>query len=206
MQVKKEDINNDILKSARSLFLRKGFARTSIHDIADKAGVGMSNIYNYFGNKDQILNALVAPAIEMLEETMLKHGTENPEEYYQELKQMSDEFITKTTNTYCKLISKYSWQLELLFFKAKGSLLEDYFDKFTDRCTECVKEFLLALKNSNPDFTHNFDDFTIHIHTARMLTLFREMVMHKPKINKMKEIIAVCIRFESAGWTSLINE
>ena len=50
MQVLKEDILGRILKVARQQFERKGYSKSSMREIAELAGVGVGNIYNYFTN------------------------------------------------------------------------------------------------------------------------------------------------------------
>jgi AcrR family transcriptional regulator len=44
-----------ILEAARELFMRQGYAATTIEQIASKAGVGLSTIYAVFTNKRTIL-------------------------------------------------------------------------------------------------------------------------------------------------------
>lgn len=54
MQTLKSNIREMILKAARGKFARKGFLKTSMRDIADAAGMGVGNIYNYFAGKDEL--------------------------------------------------------------------------------------------------------------------------------------------------------
>lgn len=75
-QVKKESVRESILESANSLFTEKDYSTTTLADIAKLAGVTMSNIYNYFGSKLDILFAIYEPwliaRIERLEEETFK--------------------------------------------------------------------------------------------------------------------------------------
>ena len=48
MQIKKEYTREQIVTVAKGVFLKKGFAKTSMRDIAKGCGIGVSNIYNYF--------------------------------------------------------------------------------------------------------------------------------------------------------------
>ena len=48
MQRKKDDIGRCVEKEAKKIFLKKGYAKTLMREIAEKSGVGLSNIYNYF--------------------------------------------------------------------------------------------------------------------------------------------------------------
>lgn len=47
-----------ILQAADSIFQRWGLAKTTMEDIARKAGKGKSTLYYYFKNKDEVLEAL----------------------------------------------------------------------------------------------------------------------------------------------------
>lgn len=55
-----------ILTSARELFLVEGFDRTSVDAIAAAAGVSKRTIYDYFGDKQALLLAVVRQSVEAL--------------------------------------------------------------------------------------------------------------------------------------------
>ncbi len=58
-----------ILDAAVSLFSKQGYARTSVQQISKKAGVSIGLIYQYFGDKDDILFL----ALKLVLETYEKH-------------------------------------------------------------------------------------------------------------------------------------
>lgn len=60
-QVKKAEVREAILRNATELFTENGYGNTSLTEIAAAAGVTMSNIYNYFGSKLEILFAVYEP-------------------------------------------------------------------------------------------------------------------------------------------------
>lgn len=53
------DRRSRILAGAREAFLRFGYKRTSLADIASGAGVSRTAVYHYFTNKDEVLLAVV---------------------------------------------------------------------------------------------------------------------------------------------------
>lgn len=62
---RKELVREQLIDIAAQLFDSKGFAQTSINDIARAIGLGRSAVYHYFRNKEEILAALVeAEALE----------------------------------------------------------------------------------------------------------------------------------------------
>lgn len=57
---------NALLKSSYELFVTKGIAQTSIHDIVQKAGVAKGTFYLYFKDKYEIRDRLVVKTAERL--------------------------------------------------------------------------------------------------------------------------------------------
>jgi AcrR family transcriptional regulator len=56
---KREIRKREILESAKSLFASKGFKKTKMEEIVDKAGTSIGNCYFYFSNKQALLKAVV---------------------------------------------------------------------------------------------------------------------------------------------------
>ncbi len=61
VQVKRETVRNAILDSARDLFSERGYHGTTLLDIAEIAGIGVSSLYSYFPSKIHLLYAVVEP-------------------------------------------------------------------------------------------------------------------------------------------------
>ena len=53
-----------VLRAARKLFLQKGFANTSMDEMAAEAEVAEGTLYLYFRSKDEITYTLVSPILE----------------------------------------------------------------------------------------------------------------------------------------------
>ena len=60
VDVNKQQKETSLLKTAFEFFTTKGFSKTSISDIAGKAGVAKGTFYLYFKDKYDIRNKLVA--------------------------------------------------------------------------------------------------------------------------------------------------
>jgi AcrR family transcriptional regulator len=76
VQVKKKVVRQAILDSAHDLFSEHGYHATTLQEIAERAGVGVSSLYSYFPSKIHLLYAVVEPwqkdAFERLEKRVLK--------------------------------------------------------------------------------------------------------------------------------------
>jgi AcrR family transcriptional regulator len=54
-ELQKQDRERRIVAAARRMFDRKGYANTAMEEIADRAGVAVGTLYNYFPSKDELL-------------------------------------------------------------------------------------------------------------------------------------------------------
>jgi len=57
---------DEILSRSTELFDRKGFANTSLHDIAGAVGIKREGIYYYFRNRSEILLSIIRPQSDAL--------------------------------------------------------------------------------------------------------------------------------------------
>ena len=62
-QILKTEIREKILQNALDSFLEKGYKNTSMKEIAQKSGIAVGNIYNYFKDKEKILSTLIEPVL-----------------------------------------------------------------------------------------------------------------------------------------------
>jgi len=76
VQVKKKEIRQAILDTAYERFSERGYHNTTLQDITDYAGVGMSSLYSYFPSKLHLFYAVFEPwyksAFERLERRVLR--------------------------------------------------------------------------------------------------------------------------------------
>jgi AcrR family transcriptional regulator len=57
---------SEILEGAAAVFARRGYAQTTIEDIADEVGINRATLYYYVGTKEELLVALLDGPIETL--------------------------------------------------------------------------------------------------------------------------------------------
>lgn len=66
LDIKKKNKESSLLNTAFEFFTTKGFSKTSITDIAQKAGVGKGTFYLYFKDKYDIRNRLITKKSEQV--------------------------------------------------------------------------------------------------------------------------------------------
>lgn len=202
MQKLKNDIRRELLKSAEELFLRKGFQKTSMREIAETAQVGLGNIYNYFSGKDDLFCSIVYPVTHAFERMLEKHHGHYGADVMEIL---SEVYLREAVDEYIVLIRRYRELMILLLFRAQGSSLANFRESFTDRSTELVKEWFSEMKYRYPVLNVTVSDFFIHLHSVWMFTLFEEIIMHKIEDQEIEQIVAAYVKFEITGWRDILK-
>jgi TetR/AcrR family transcriptional regulator, cholesterol catabolism regulator len=156
MQIQKEDVRKVILKVAREEFLEKGFKDTFIRTIAEKANVGLSNIYNYFANKDELFKAILFDLQDTLEKVMVEHNSIESIETYVD---KTEEYGQVQFNLFLSLIENYRDDFKLLFFKSVGSSLENYKEECIERFSIQGKQYIDLVKQNIHQATTTFPCF-----------------------------------------------
>lgn len=199
MRVLKDDIHNSILIAARNEFISKGFKDASMRDIARSAGVSLSNIYNYFKNKDELFLAVIKPAkddifafidLQHSEKNISFHGVtsfENQEE---------------SVEAYIQLIDRYREELRLLLFHSEGSSLKNFRDNFTDYLTQVSINYMSLLKKHHPR-VHDVSEFFMHALCSWMVSILGEIITHDLDKQKIREFFREYFRYEISGWREL---
>lgn len=202
MQVKKDEIREKLIQVAQSHFLKKGYLKSSMRAIASEANVGLANIYNYFPNKDALLQVVVAPVIERLYDMLISHH--NPQNHdYSRL--VEDNMHTSLTREYTSLLQGNRKKLKILFFQSEGSSLEKFTEEFTDRATSLILQWFESIKANYPEMDFSISSFTIHLHTVWEISLLKEIIMHNVSDKSIPAILDDFIKFEISGWRKLMK-
>jgi AcrR family transcriptional regulator len=104
-----------IKKAALELFAHKGYHSTSISQIAKAAGVSKGLLYNYFENKEALLENIIMEAVSTGEEMMnvLLAAPISPEEQLKQLTEASFAMIEQDPH-YWKLMTSLAFQTDAL--------------------------------------------------------------------------------------------
>src|SRR5258708_5318747 len=77
----KRDREQRIVKAARRLFDRKGFGATAMEEVAQRAGLAVGTIYNYFPSKNDLLLAIMkreADGLTVIADRILEQPPDDP--------------------------------------------------------------------------------------------------------------------------------
>lgn len=69
-----------ITEISRRLFIQNGYDNTSIRDILNEAGISTGSLYNFFGNKEEILLSIYKDILKQINQTCeeITSGLDNP--------------------------------------------------------------------------------------------------------------------------------
>ena len=117
----------------------------------------------------------------------------------------SEKYLKSCIDEYVLLIDKHRALMGILLFRAQGSSLERFRENYTDRSTEVVKAWFVAMQQKHPEINTAVSDFIIHLHTVWMFTMFEELLMHSVPRQEMEAILHDYILFEIQGWRAIIK-
>jgi len=205
MQVQKDSVRKSILDASTKLFAERGYAETSMRDIAELSEVGLGNIYNYFKNKEHIYSVVIEPVTSALFQLALGHVVPNRNEDLNEVfPSYKEDYITSLETDFIQLLRTYPDQLHILFFMNRGTNKEHFLKEMADTCAALVLEKLNNIVNDHPEAKRNYTLFVVQLHCRMFVFFLRNMLQQKMSEDDIRKNIRLYVNFEYSGWKSLL--
>ncbi|NQY22131.1 MAG: TetR/AcrR family transcriptional regulator [Campylobacteraceae bacterium] len=180
--VDKKQMQKHIMSSALNAFLKYGFHKTTMNQIANEANIAKGTLYLYFKSKDVLISDITSLHFERLEKKLI------PKEYFQTL----EEFLAYIKNAL--LINKEDSKFIPIFFEAFASqfssevfmkVYEDMFEKITSFYKE---NFEILIENTEIKNTINPSTLS-----RVLISMIDGIVLHKGffKINENRYSLMV---------------
>lgn len=203
MQTKKTNIQKKILDISREQFLKHGYRKTSMRTIASKANVGLSNIYNYFKNKDEILEIIMQPVFKELNFMFSKHN----DSAYISLTWFDTDDISQLEEfqQHLNFITSYKKELNLLLHKCSGSKYENIRCYIIDRYAESSKIYLELMKDKYPQVNKDISMFFIRTLASWWVQIVSEIVSQNLSKDEITKFTIDYMNFGTGGWERLMN-
>ena len=199
----KGDIHRRILQAARGEFLQKGFKDTSMRTISRLSGVTLSNIYNYFRDKDEIFRAVLTPLLDTFEQLFTEYKNDD---YLSKDFFSMDSYQKKVIDKFMIIPTNYRTELKILLFNSAGASLENFRDTFADRYTQESLRYMKLMKERYPHIKADFSIFFLHSMCSLWLTVMGEIVTHDELTDAdIKQFITEYIAFGTGGWKELMK-
>jgi AcrR family transcriptional regulator len=141
MVVVKDDIRDQIVDTARGIFTRFGFRKTTMDEIARAMRKGKSSIYYYFTSKEEIFKAVVDKESQTLREEIISsvNRTTDPREKLRNYVLTRMKVMKNVANFYDALKNEYLSHLEFVnkvrekYDKQEIKIVKDILEEGADR-------------------------------------------------------------------------
>jgi len=159
MQVLKEETRNQILESTRQDIITYGIDNISLRRIARNIGMSPSNIYNYFKNKEELIESIVLPGIQQIDKLFSDISNNRLEFNLKEINNSKSDFAKLSVEQLAVKIFELYKKLDVAVIIILGSeqyiesinkwicntLYNNYEHYFVDECNEFEKKFFVEL-------------------------------------------------------------
>ena len=203
MQTTKEYIRHLLTKTAREAFLRKGYKAVSMREISKLSGIGLSNIYNYYPCKDDLLAVVLQPLIDEMNNMLDNH---NRDESLSLEIFTSEEYHRQSIQEVMGVITRYRKELRLLFLDTQETRFQYFWDQWIIKSTSIGMEYLERMKELYPGLRTNISPFFMHFTCSWWINMMREVVLHEELSHEeIERFISEYILFITGGWEKLMN-
>ncbi len=203
MQITKDYTRKLLLDTAREAFFQKGFKAVSMREISQRSGIGLSNIYNYYPCKDDLLAVVLHPLLEVMDNLLEDHN--RTESLSIEIF-TSEEFHRKSMQEVMNVITRYRKESKLLFFHTQDSRFKNYCEQWIEKSTAIGIEYMERMKELYPDLHTDISPFFMHFTSSWWINMMKEVVQHEElSAEEIERFIGECIHFSTGGWKKLMN-
>lgn len=201
MQFQKENILKAIMESAEQEFLEKGFRESSLRSISGKSGVTLSNIYNYFKDKNDLYCMIFNPLIKDVQQAM---------SYMEELERTSEEHHSegdhlRLLEAPVRYVIRNRERLKCLLFKSEGSSLHRIQDMVIDWFAIIMKSSYDNLKNRHGLTAENPSDDFYRLLGSLWMHSIEDSIKNNLDYEQIMRINQELMRFVYHGWSGMLN-
>ena len=201
-QIKKENIQGQILRAARREFLRHGFQGASLRGIAERAQVSLANIYNYYRDKEALYLAVLQPRLDDFER--MKEFFRD----YQPALTTFESFETEMRQVHVGLcyVDQHRAELNLLLNRSAGSALERYPEELVAEFTSNFGTLMAKFAAQYPDRRVYQPSAFFQATVARLfLNTVREMLRQNLPLPEMQKIAVEITAYDFYGFMGLLK-
>ena len=203
MQTTKDHIRKMLLNTAREAFLQKGYKAVSMRELSKLSGIGLSNIYNYYPCKDDLLAVVLHPLLEAMNGMLDNH---NRDESLSLEIFTSEEYHRRSMQEVMGIITRYRKELKLLFLDTQDSRFKDYWERWIEKSTMIGMEYMERMKELYPDLHTQISPFFMSFTCSWWINMMKEVVLHEELSKEEIEcFISEYIHFSTGGWKKLMN-
>ena len=202
MKIKDESINEKLLQCAKTEFMEKGFAASTMRTIAERAGVTTGMLYSRFADKDEMFCSIVGEGAEKL----YAYFSDVQEDFasYPAERQKTEmrTYTSGKMRVMMDIIYDYFDSFKLIVCHSAGSSYEHYIDRMIEYETNSTERFMRTLRGSGAPVRTVRRDINHMLASALFNGVFEVVAHDFPKEDALEYVETVC-EFFYAGWYKL---
>lgn len=192
-----------ILEAARKEFIEKGFSDASMRNIANEIGITATALYRHYSNKEEIFEAVVAPAVKDWERLCNSESDRQTSIGRNEgLEAMwgNDVQVERIVDMIYRRFDEH----RLLFFGSKGTKYEDFLHYIVTRVQKETLNFMEELKGMGVS-VNEVDEKDMHLILSAQYSAMLEMVKHDYSYEEAIKYAGTINRFFKEGWRKFLG-
>ena len=193
-----------LMKCAKAEFMEKGFARASLRNICQKAGVTTGALYFFFNDKDDLFCEIVGDFMDRLDAIIKEHYSHEVKEADTGYENEHDNSLDlECTKQLVHEIYKYRDEVLLVLTKSQGSTMENVMDRLVDQMDEHNAFICKAMCKAND--VQMVEKKVVHWMSHSQVDMFIFMVTH---IDNEKEALTFAekgMEYLIAGWYAIVK-
>ena len=174
-----------------------------MRSIAMKAGCSLSNLYNYFNNKDDLFTKVLEPTLNEIKKAL---------QAAKEIQLPEGEYITslEEERKYHRIVIDYIEahrdELKLILLKSVGSSVEDFPEYVVEEHQAMFTSYLNFVRQNFPDKIKNkISPFFIHTVSSAYRNILVEFLSHDIPHDEMVKYMDEMIKYSYSGFIGLMR-
>ena len=190
-------LDDGIVRAAYAEFLACGFEKSSLHKIAEKAGVTTGAIYTRYKNKDALFVSLLQTFLGKLSDYFAPAAAEYEKAGRCGTADALLDAIDFEERIYIRLLTEHYDDCTLFFSRSDGSSVEAMLRELMQRKTEQTVDFFLRIFGKAPDAE------AIRLLMGSQFWYFRQLLNDHLPEEAMLACLHTLLDFFNAGWRQL---
>lgn len=193
-----------IIECAKKEFLKRGFIKAQVVEIAKSAKITTGAIYRHFKDKEDLFLSLVREVYDYTMTTLEYVEAYEPDAMSVMLSEASVKDSFYETMKYVDYMYSHFEEFQLLLKCSQGSCMEDFIEEITKRYSKKNSDFIEALYKEKI-IDKKPDDLEIHIITKSFITALCECVLQNIPYDNVKSYIWDIVTFHHYGWYGVLG-
>lgn len=194
----------NILNTAKTEFLEKGFRGASLRNIVKNANVTTGAFYGYFKSKEDLFDALVSESANFI---LSEFNRIQNEFTYLPPNEQEDEMGKISKNSmidWIDFIVDNADVFKLILKSSEGTRYENFIHDMVTREVQATHDFIQTLNLNGKNISYP-DENLEHILISGMFTAYFEIALHDMPKESAKKYVDDLAKFYTAGWKAIMG-